>query len=178
MNKIYIFVPLIFLLVFSGFYMRFNNGYKAEIKARADKVLQDKKEKDAQDVKNRELANKMAIDMAAQRQKERDEKKRIDEEKKSARLVAEEKRLQANDERKRLREQVERLKKDVAAVQEELNKNETLKKSHQEEIAFLKDMVKKTESSQKYYYDLLDKIAAVEKASAEAAAAAAAAKKS
>jgi hypothetical protein len=178
MNKIYFFVPLIGLLLFGGFYMQFNKGYKAEIKAKADKQLQERRAKEEQDLKNRELANKMAIEIAEKRSKERAEKTRIEDEKKAARLAADEKYQQVVDERKRLREQVDRLKKDVAAVKEELEKNETIKSNHAKEIVHLQEMVKKTEASQKYYYDLLDKIAAVEKAAADAAAAAAAAKKS
>jgi hypothetical protein len=47
-----------------------------------------------------------------------------------------------------------------------------------DEQVFLRTYVKQAESNVKYYYDLLDKIAAAEKARAAEAAAAAAAKKS
>ena len=47
------------------------------------------------------------------------------------------------------------------------------KKRHLDEGAFLRTYVKKAEANVKYYYDLLDKIAAAEDAKAKADAAAA-----
>jgi hypothetical protein len=51
------------------------------------------------------------------------------------------------------------------------------KKRHADEEAFLKNYVTQAEANVKYYYDLLDKVTAAEKAAADAAAAAAAAAK-
>lgn len=176
MNKIYILVPLVGLLLFGGYYMNFNKGYVATQLAQkqaAEAVIQAKKE---QDLKNREIAYKQAIEAAEKRKIERAEKDRIEEEKKLARLQAEDYRQHTFDDRKRFREQAERLKKEVAAVQAEVTKFEEVKKQHNTELASLKELVKKTEASQKYYYDLLDKIAAAD--AAKAAADALAAKKS
>lgn len=170
MNKIYILVPLIGMLLFGGYYMNFSKGYeaaRAAIKQKADADLKAKKELD---LKNREKAYQMAIDAAAKRKLERDEKDRIETAKKEARLQAEEQRLQAFDNRKLLREQVDRLKKEVAAVQTEIDKFNEEKKQRSNELTFLKEFVQKAEANQKYYYDLLDKIAAADKAKAEAEA--------
>ena len=71
-----------------------------------------------------------------------------------------------------------RLRKEVASVEDEIKKIETEKKAHSDESAFLKNYVRQAQSNVKYYYDLLDKIDAAEKARAEAERAAAAAKKS
>ena len=66
----------------------------------------------------------------------------------------------------------------LEGIVSEINKIEDEKKKHQDELSFLKTYVKQAEANVKYYYDLLDKIDAAEKAKAAAAAAAAAAKKS
>jgi hypothetical protein len=173
MNKIYIFVPLICLLVFSGFYMQFNKGYSenlVNIRLNAEK---EKREKELKRQRDSEEANKIAIETAARRSKERAEKAKIEEDKKLAKVLAEEKKEQAKDERKQLREKVERLTAELKSVQEAVAKNEAVKTAHNQEIAFLQDMVKKTEGSQKEYYDLLEKIKAVEDAALKAAAEAA-----
>lgn len=174
MNKIYILVPLIGMLLFGGYYMSFNKGYEAakEIKKKAAEAeIQAKKELDQ---KNREKAFQAAIEAAAKRKLEREEKERIETAKKEARLQAEELRQKTFDDRKLFREQVDRLKKEVAAVQAEIAKFEEEKKQRANELTFLKDFVQKAEANQKYYYDLLDKIAAADAAKAKADAEAAA----
>lgn len=177
MNKIYILIPLIGMLLFGGYYLKFDKGYEETLqkkKADAEAVIKAKKEQDA---KNREIAYNDAIKAAAKRKLEREEKERVDTAKKEARLQADELRQKTFDDRKYANEQVERLKKEVAAVQAEVAKYEEEKKNRASEMVFLKEFVQKAEANQKYYYDLLDKIAAADKAKAEADAAAALAKK-
>lgn len=179
MNKIYILVPLIGMLLFGGYYWNFEKGYveKLNKKKADDQAVVDAKK--AADLKNREKAFQMAIEASAKRKLEREEKARIDEAKKEARLQADERRDKAAADRKLLREQVERLKKEVAAVQAEVAKFEEDKKQRFNELNFLKEFVQKAEANQKYYYDLVDKIAAADAAKARAEAEAAAlAKKS
>lgn len=174
MNKIYILVPIIGMLLFGGYYLNFDKGFvraQNEKKAAADAVVKAKKELD---LKNREKAFQLAIEAAAKRKLEREEKTRIDDAKKEARLQADERRDKAAADRKLLREQVERLKKEVAAVQNEVAKFEDEKKQRTSELTFLKEFVQKAEANQKYYYDLLDKIAAADAAKAKAEAEAAA----
>ena len=180
MNKIYILVPLIGMLTFGLYYNSFSKGYEAEKaakKAVAEAAIKTKKE---QDLKMREVAFKAAIEAAAQRKIEREKKEQAETAKKEARLQAEELRQKTFDDRKLYREQVERLKKEVAAIQAEVAKFEEEKKQHSNELSFLKEFVQKAEANQKYYYDLLDKIAAADaaKAKAEADAAMAAKKNS
>lgn len=177
MNKIYILVPLIGMLLFGAYYTSFSKGYQAEKdrqKQVADAAIKAKKELD---LKNREVAYKAAIDAAAARKIERDKKEQVETAKKEARLQAEELRQKTFDDRKLLREQVDRLKKEVAAVQAEIAKFEEEKKNRGNELVFLKEFVVKAESNQKYYYDLLDKIAAADAAKAKAEAEAALAAK-
>ena len=177
MNKIYILIPLIGMLLFGGYYLNFDKGYakvQLEKKQQAEAVIKAKKDIDQ---KNREIAYKQAIESAAKRKIEREEKERIETAKKEARLQADELRQKTFDDRKYAHEQVELLKKDVAAVQAEVAKYEEEKKQRAAELVFLKEFVQKAEANQKYYYDLLDKIAAADAARIKAEAEAALAKK-
>ena len=177
MNKFYIILPLVGLLIFGGFYYQFDKAYKAEQEVKRAAAQAELKEKQRRDNEARQEAYKAAIEAQAQRRKEREERERIETEKKETRMKLEDERQQAFDDRRRLREQAERLKKEVAGVQEEVNKIEAVKKAHSDEIAFLKDYVKTAKANASAYYKLLDKISNAEKAAEAAAAAAAAAKK-
>jgi len=180
MNKIYIVVPLLGMLLFGAYFLKFSSGYEAHIAQQKQEAEAKIKAQKALDQKNHEIAYQQAIEAAAKRKLEREEKERIETAKKEARLQAEELRQKNFDDRKLLREQVERLKKEVAAIQAEVAKFEEEKKQHTNEIAAQKELVQKAEANQKYYYDLLEKIAAADaaKAKAEADAAAAAKKNS
>jgi len=174
MNKFYVIIPFLACLVFGGFYLRFDANYKAEQQRKEDVVRAEVKEKQRRDAEARQTAYQAAIEAQALRKKEREERERLEEEKKQLRLDLEDKRLRAFDERRRMREQVERIRKEVAVVQEEVTKIEAQKKSHQDELAFLKDYVTTTKANMQGYYDLVEKIAAAERAAAKAAADAAA----
>lgn len=177
MNKVYILIPLLALVVFYGFYHNFAKGYEAKIALAKQKVEDEKKEKARQEVLNREKAIQAAVEAQAKRKAERDAKDKLDEEKRTARQTAEDKRERAFSDRNKLADQARRLKKDLEEVQEEVKKIEAQKKTLVDEQAFLKNYVKQAEANVKYYYDLLEKIDQAEKARAAAAAAAAAAAK-
>lgn len=177
MNKAYLIFPLVGLLVFGGFYMKFDRGYEAhqtELKAAADAAKAVKVKKDIAD---REAAIKAAVESSKKRELERKERERIEEAKKTARQDAEDLRARNYEERNKLRDQVNRLKKDLEEVKAATAKVTDEKKKSVDEQAFLMTYVKQAEANVKYYYDLLDKLAAAETARAEAEKAAAAAKK-
>jgi hypothetical protein len=174
MNKAYIIFPLIALLIFGGFYVSFSKGYEAKVAEAKAKVEQAKKDKLAQQVKDRETALAAATKAAIDRKKEREERDRVEEAKKVARQEAEDRRMRAHDDLLKFRDQNTRLKKDLDEVKEVIGKVSEEKKRHADEEAFLKTYVKQAEANVKYYTDLLDKVTAAEKAAAEAAAAAAA----
>jgi hypothetical protein len=177
MNKVYIIFPLIGLLIFGGFYISFDKSYAAKQVAIKEKVEEAKKAKARQQVIDREAAIKAAVESQALRKKEREEKERADEAKKVARQEAEDRRQRSFDDRNKFRDQVTRLKKELAEVKDTSAKIAEEKKRYADEEAFLKTYVRQADSNVKYYYALLDKINAAEKAAADAAAAAAAAKK-
>ena len=178
MNKAYIIFPLLLTLIFAGFYYNFtrhDQERQAQIKAKEEATL---KAKVAKDVADRAMAIAAAVDASKKREIERKIKTDLDEAKKTARQEAEDRRQRTYDERNRARDQAGRLKKDLEEVKGTFTKIEEEKKKHLDEQTFLKDYVSKAEANVKYYYDLLEKIDAAEKAKAAAAAAAAAAKKS
>lgn len=177
MNKVYIIIPLVGILIFGGFYMNFEKGFDARVAAAKAKEEQVKKDKALQEQKNREIAYAAAMKAQAERKVEREKREAAEQKKKDDRQVAEDKRERAFSDRNKLTAQVRSLKKDLEEVQAEIKKIEEEKKTLVDEQAFLKTYVKQAESNVKYYYDLLDKIALAEKARAEAAAAAAIAKK-
>lgn len=173
MNKVYILLPVIGVIMFSVFYVNFNKGHEAKIAEAKAKIEEERRQKAIKEVAAREQAIKAAIEAAEKRKIEREQRERADEAKKKARLDAEDRRQKAFDDRKRTKDQVERLKKDVEIVKAEVAKLEDEKKKHRDEQAFLRTYVKQAETNVKYYYDLLEKLNAAEKARAEAAAAAA-----
>jgi colicin import membrane protein len=174
MNKIYVLVPLIGLLVFGGFYYQFEKGFNERAAVAKAQAAADLKAKQIKENAAREKAVVNAIAAAAQRKAEREEKDRIEEAKKKARLDAEDHRQHVFDERNRLRDQVRRLKGEVDEVKADITKLELEKKHSVSELAFQEEIAKKAEANQKYYYDLVDKIAAADAAAAKAAAEAAA----
>lgn len=177
MNKVYILVPLIGLLIFGGAYWNFNKSYQANIELRKAAEQAVLKKKQQADLVSRDQAIKDAIVAQEKRKLEREAKEKKDADEKQARLDLEDKRTRTFDEMKRTREQVDRLKKDLGGVQDDIKKLEEERKRHLDEQVFLKTYVKQAEANTKYYYDLLDKLAAAEAAAAEAARAAAAAAK-
>jgi hypothetical protein len=177
MNKVYIIFPLIGLLIFGGFYLSFDKTYEKKLADIKMKAEDDKKAKAAKQLKEREEAMKAAVESAKKRSAELREKEAKEEAKKVARQEAEDHRQKVHDDLLRYRDQVARLKKDLDEVKTAIAKITEERKRYADEDAFLKVYVKQAEANVKYYYDLLDKIAAAEKAAADAAAAAAAAAK-
>ncbi len=175
MNKAYLIFPLIGLLIFGGFYINFNKGFEANELAMKVKADNEKKAKALQQVADREAAIKAAVEAQAIRKKEREEKDRVDEAKKVAKQQAEDYRQKTFDDRNKFRDQVTRLKRELGEVKEATTKIADDKKNEVKEDEFLKNYVTQAEANVKYYYTLLDKISAAEKAAADAATAAAAA---
>jgi hypothetical protein len=179
MNKVYIIFPLIVVLIFGGFYLVFNRNYEARLEAVRAKARAEHEVRAKAEIVAREKAIQDAIEASKRRELDRKEKERLEEARKTARQDAEDRRLQARDDRNKFRDQVSRLKKELDDVKATFAKIDEERKRHVEEQAFLKTYVKQAEANVKYYYDMLDKIAAAEAARAAAeAAAAAAAKKS
>ena len=177
MNKAYLIIPLIGLLIFGGFYYQFDKGYEAKELAIKVRAQEEKKAKVLQQNADRDAAVKAAVEAQAVRKKEREEKERADEAKKLAKQQAEDFRQKTFDDRNKFRDQVFRLKKELAEVKDATAKITVEKDNNVKEEAFLKNYVKQADANVKYYYDLLEKIAAADKAAADAAAAAAAASK-
>jgi colicin import membrane protein len=177
MNKAYVIVPLLSLLIFGGFYWNFATEYADKQKAKELAIRKAKEEKVKEEAQARRVAVEDAIRLQETRKKEkieRDEKDRLEKE---ARQNAIDARDKAYRDQEKLAKQVDRLNKEIAAEREALAKIEDTKKLNREEEAFLRQFVKQAESNVKRLAEVIDKIDAADKARAEAAAAAAAAAK-
>lgn len=173
MKKAYFLVPLIGVLVFAFFYW----GAVKDIK---EKDLAEKRQKDDERVKklqkevaDREKAYKEAVVQAERRKKEKAEREAKDQADRDAREALINEREKSFRDQEKLARQIERQNKDIAAEKEEIAKVEEQKKSYLAEQEFLKTYVKQAEGNQKGLEDVLNKIAAAEKAAQEAAKAAA-----
>lgn len=172
MKKVYVLVPVIGVLIFAIFYWSAHKDIAArETAAKAAEVAKRQK-KLQEEVEARKKAYEDAVVQADRRKKEKAEREAKDQADREAReaLIAE--REKAFREQERLTRNIERLNKDVSFEKEEVAKIEEQKKSFVSEQEFLKSYVRQAETNQKSLEDVLNKIAAAEKAAQEAAKAA------
>jgi hypothetical protein len=179
MNKAYIIGPLIGLLVFGAFYWDFSRGYAEKVKVEETRKQEERKARIIKEAEQHKKAIEEANAAALKRKAERAAKEEKEEKDRLARQDLVDRRNKAFDDvNKRLRPQVDRLKIEADDVKAEIAQLDLQKKQNTDEEAFLRTYVRNAEANVKTYYDLLDKLAAVEKARAEAEAAAAKAAKS
>jgi colicin import membrane protein len=176
MKKAYFLVPLIGVLIFSFFYWNARKDLveKELAEKRHREELRLKKIQD--EVAARQKAYEDAIVQAERRKKEKAEREAKEQAERDAREALLAEREKSFREQEKLARNIERLTKDVTAEKEEIQKVEGQKNSYQSEQEFLKSYVKQAETNQKGLEDVLNKIAAAEKAIQDAAAKAAQAK--
>ncbi len=171
MNKAYIIWPFVGLLVFGAFYLNFNRTYTEKQKQEQVRVQQEKRERQLKEVEQRRLAVVAANDAVAKRNAEREARDKQEEADRQARIALIDRRNRAFDDvNKRLRPQLERLRNDAGDIKDQIAKLEQEKKEYANEETFLRAYVRKTEANQQTYVNLLEQLAAAEKARAEAAA--------
>jgi hypothetical protein len=173
MNKAYVIWPLAGLLVFGAFYWNFSKEYTLK-QQKAEQAIQDaKRDKTRKELEQRKKAIEDAIVAQQKRMADRAAKEKKEEEEKAIRAALMDRRTKAYDDvNRRLRPQLERLKGDADEIKQELAKLDLEKKTYGDEEAFLRVFVRQAESNVKTYYNLLDQLAAAEKARADAEAAA------
>jgi len=173
MNKAYVIWPLAGLLVFGAFYWNFSKEYALK-QQKAEQAIQDaKREKTRKELESRKKAIEDAIEAQKKRMADREAKEKKEEEEKAIRAALMDRRTKAYDDvNRRLRPQLERLKGDADEIKQELAKLDLEKKTYGDEEAFLRVFVRQAETNVKTYYNLLDQLAAAEKARADAEAAA------
>ena len=165
MNKIYVFVPLICLLAFGGFYLDFSKKYEAQIQVKKDIAAAEHAAKLKAEAEIRVKAIAETVALQNQRKKEREEKEKREEAEKKAREEAVIRRDLVFHDKQKLDDQIRRLTKEITAEKEAMLKIEEDKKRNVSEKAFLEVYVKKAEANVKSLRDLLDKIAVAEEAS-------------
>jgi len=167
MNKSYFLVPLIAVLLFSGYYWSFKTAYD---KKAADQVLVEKEKHVEQlkiEAKNRAIAIDQAVKADAKRKEERAIKDAKDKADKEARQAAVDARGRALQKQGRLELSARRLADQVVTLKEEIAKIEEQKKSATTEQDFLNVYVKQAEANVVSLTAVLDKIEAANKAAAE-----------
>jgi len=173
MNKAYIIWPFAGLLVFAAFYMNFSKQYAVKQQKAEQAIQEAKKEKTRKELELRKKAIEDAIAAQQVRMAARAAKDKKEEEERAFRASLIDRRNRAYDDvNKRLHPQLERFKSDADEIKDQLAKLELEKKQYSDEEAFLLTFVIQAEANVKTYYNLLDQLAAAEKARADAEAAA------
>jgi hypothetical protein len=171
MNKAYIIWPFVGLLVFGAFYLNFNRTFTERQKQEQVRVQQEKRERQLKEAEQRRLAVVAANEAVAKRNAEREARDKQEEADRQARIALIDRRNRAFDDvNKRLRPQLERLRNDAGDIKDQIAKLEQEKKEYANEETFLRTYVRKAEANQQTYVNLLEQLAAAEKARAEAAA--------
>jgi colicin import membrane protein len=177
-SYVYFIAPLALLVVFFfGFYWNAHKDYDAreknKIKAEKDAKLA-KLEKEAKD---REAAVKAALEMQDKRRadkKAKDEKEARDKEERDKARQARDK---AGRDADKLEQQVKRIQKEIEAEKKEFAEVQAERKRTTDELAFVKEYVKKAETNVKGVTGVLERIEAADKMAADMARAAAEAAK-
>jgi hypothetical protein len=173
MNKAYIIWPFAGLLVFGAFYWNFSKEYAVKQQKVEQAIQEAKKVKTHKELELRKKAIEDAIAAQQVRITARSAKDKREEEEKKAHDALIDRRFRAFDDvNKRLHPQLERLKGDADEIKDQLAKLDLEKKQYSDEEAFLLTYVHQAEANVKIYLNLLDQLAAAEKARADAEAAA------
>jgi hypothetical protein len=177
LNRAYILVPLVFLAIFSYFYVQFDRGFEAkqaEIRAneKAARIAQIEKENESR----RAAVEQAKLDGERMRAKKAARDK-LDQEHKDAIQAAFQARDKAQIDDANQKDHVETLKRGVANAENEIKHLKTDITELEQQKAAVETVEQTAEANAQQYQQLLDQIDAADKAAAKAAADAAAAKK-
>jgi len=178
MKKAYFIVPILGVLIFSFFYFNATKDIEAKEAAQKHAIETARQKKLEDEAAARQKAYQDAVALADLRKKQRAEREAKDQADKEAHEALISERDKMYRESERLARQIERQNKDVQAEKEEIAKIEEAKRGYLSDQEFLKKYVVEAQTNQKALEDVLNKIAAADKAAADAAALAAKAKKS
>ena len=173
--SVYLFVPVIALVLFFAYYWNFSSHYEQNLD---DRAAVHKRQIDASLAAQNELRLKAvndAIAAQAKRKATRDAKDAKDRQDVDDRNNALQARDKAHADALGLRDKVATLASQVKAEKDELARIEQDKKSKVAELDFLEIDLKKTVANQEHLADVLKQISAADAAAAAAARAAAAA---
>ena len=178
MNKAYVIIPTLLMLVFFGYWWNFNSEYQAKQEAKKEVARLEKIAELEQEALNRKRAIEDALANQEVRRAERDEreaKRQADREQRQADIEA---RRQADREKQKLARQLSRLKGDVYDEKAKLEKLEEKMRILIAEEAFVLEYVTIARKNENDVTKVIQRITAADAARAKAVAAAAAEKKS
>jgi hypothetical protein len=167
MNKAYFLVPLIAVILFTGYYWSFKTAYEKKLEDQRQVEKEANIERLKVEAKNREIAIQQAVKADAVRKQQRAEKEAKDKKEKEDRNAAADARGKALREQGRLETQARRLADQVVILKEEIGKIQEQIKSAQAEQDFLNVYVKQAEANVVSLTAVLDKIDAANKAKVE-----------
>jgi hypothetical protein len=174
-SYLYFIVPLVLLALFGVIYYQYASTYDARMEAMAKAQQKEREEKIQKDNESKKKAVEEALAAQDRRKKEKAEKLAREEKEREDRDRAVQARAKAKEDSRKLADTVIRLKKEVADNKKDIEEIEADKKRSSDEIAFLKEYVKKAQANRQSLTLVLEKIEAADRAAEAAAKAAAAA---
>ena len=177
-SYVYFVAPIALLIVFFfGFYWNAHRDYEAREAAKVKAERDAKQAKLEKEAKDREAAVKAALAMQDKRRADKKAKDEREARDKEAREKARQARDKAGREADKLEQQAKRLHKEIDGEKKELLAVQADHKRTVEELAFVKEYVKKAEANTKGMTGVLERIEAADKMAADMAKAAAEAAK-
>ncbi len=170
MNRIYFLAPLLGLIVFAGIHAWSQSGQQERIEARQIALKAEQEARLAAEREARRIAIAEAMQVQAQRKKERAERDVREAAEREARAAALDARDQAFREQDRLTRQMERLKREIATEQEAVNQLQSQFDAALAEQTYLKDFVPLARANAAELRRVLEQIAAAEAARLKQAA--------
>lgn len=162
MNKLYVILPLAGLVVFGGFYWRYQRHYEARVteERRLAKLVHE------EDVRRQLAAQALVVQEANAalelRKQERAAQAQLEATWQQARFEAEQSRTAVLDRERKLRTQIDHVRTELEKTQNALTRIEERKHELERERLFLAEHVKDAESNRATFYGLVEKLEAVE----------------
>jgi hypothetical protein len=177
MKKTYLYfaAPLAGLALFGVVYYQYSSGYEARQAAMEKKQFDEREAKVKRDNESKKKAVEDALIAQETRKKAKADKEAREQKERDDRDRAVQARGKAKEEARKLVDVVARLKKEVADNKKDITDVEADKKRAVDEMAFVKEYVKKAETNRQSLSLVLEKIEAADRAAEAAAKAAAAA---
>ncbi len=178
MNKAYVIIPTLLMLIFFGYWWNFNSEYEEKQAAKREVARLEKIAELEQEALNRKRAIEDALanqEIRRAERAEREAKRQADREQRQADIEA---RRQADREKQKLARQLSRLKGDVYDEQAKLAQLKENIRILTAEEAFVREYVTIARQNENNVTKVIQRITAADAARAKAVAAAAADKKS
>ena len=171
-SYLYFIAPILGVIIFAAVYWQYASTHEAKLEAAAKQRRIEREQKIAKENELKKEAVTAALKAQEERKKAKAEKEARDAKEKEDREKAIQARSKAREDSRKFADQVVRLKKEIDDNKKEIADIEADKKRSTDEMAFLREYVKKAEANTQSLRAVLDRIEAADKAAADAAKAA------